>query len=793
MSEYTEVEVSNQEENLAKYKTDQGFYLKWWKEICAVKDSKYQRVFERQGEKITKAYRNADAMDEKKSEDSIAQSMYNVLWSNVQVQKPLLYARMPKVVVERRFSDSDPIGRLACEIAERATSFVLQSQQDRFNYALKSAVEDRLLPGRGQVWIRYKADFEAAKDEMGEVPGLEEGEEIGVEQIVKPNSEMVYIDYVFWGDYFHSLERNPFEQRWRSKRHFMTRSQLVERFGALGKKVQLSSDKRKKRNEADDEILAQAEVWEIEDKEGKLKIWLSDGYKDSVLDVQQDELHLSDFYSSPNPLVATTTTDTVYPTPDFKIYERLAKEADSIAKQISEIVDCVRVVGVHASQYGDTIKSMLDLENGQTAPSDLWMQLAEKGGLKGVIDWFPFERCVEALPPLQARFQELLQLIDLITGIPDFARGITDSQETAEAQQRKAHWIAIKQTEKSADVQRFCREIISKVAEIIFEPGLFADETIALMCGAQQLPPEKQANYGAALSLLRDDRLRTFRVDIETDSTIAIDEAETAGRWMEFMQAMATLSSNVQAVSQFRPEMLSPMLQAALHTVRALRTGRAVEGSLESAIEQIEASIKQAKENPPQTPPDPAIIQAQTLAQTEPMKVQNEQMRIQQDGQKAIGELNIKTQQMNNDFTLGMEKLKLEGAKVFSKAELDKMSHDLNVFKEQFTQEFSKAKESFNQAVSAKELQLLTLKTVSDEHHKAISSVHDRLSLISDHVTKNKEKADGESKEGGSKTNAPAIPAIHIHNSGGSKEVTMKRLPNGDLVGRSTEVSDGTK
>lgn len=759
MSEQTD--TTGNEEDLSQYKGTKGQFDRWWKELEIVKQSKSQRAFERIGERIVKNYRAAECLTESKSDNSGTKQMYNVLWSNTQIQKPLCYCRMPKVVVERRFKDADPIGRLAAQGAERAIGFNLAVTQDKFNHAIKSAVEDRLLPGRGQCWVRLHAEFIEEKDENGETV---------LDEIVKPNSEKVMVDYVFWLDYFTAPSRNSFDERWRAKRVYLNREELKKQFPHCANKIDLKTDKRKKLSEEEEEFLAQAEVYEIEDKQGKMRIWICDGYKEAPLKVEPDNLHFNDFFSTPIPLLATTTTDSNYPTPDYKIYERLADEADDIMKQLSEIRDCVRIVGVHAAAFSKDLKNIRDLNNGMTWPSDMWAQWVEKGGFKGVIDWYPFDQAVAAIEPLTNQLQMILSQIDLITGIPDFARGgITDARETAEVQQRKAKWISIKAQEKQADVQRFCREIIGKMGELIFEPGLFSDETINLMVGLNQMSGEDQANWPQALQLLRDDRLSTFRVDIETDSTIATDEEETAGRWMEYMGAITNLVGNIQNVSQFRPELMNPIIESALSAVRALRTGRQVEGSWEKAMKQIEDNDKEALENPPKVPPDPAMLQAQTYAQSEQAKAANEAQKIVNQGM----EIQMKGEIAQGEFELKMKELEIKGMEVLEKSDMDKLTHDLKVFKQ-----------DFDQALAAERLKVEQYKTVLSEHEKLLEEQRlkstEMLEMVK-LISENKEGDEGSGKGGGSKP-----PDVHVH-IGGSKEINMKRTPDG-FNGKVTEV-----
>jgi len=776
MTEETIDTSGGQEETLEKYRSSEKFFLRWWREISLVKEGKAQKAFERNGEKIVKSYRNAETLEGGKSEN-VSKVMHNVLWSNVQIQKPLLYARTPKVVAERRFKDNDPIGRLASICVERATQFVISVQEERFDYTMKSAVEDRLLPGRGQVWVRYEPVFENMKDENGEVI-VDENDE--PQKMIKPNSEMVYVDYIFWQDYFHSQSRNPYEDRWRAKRTYMTRSELIERFGAIGKQVSLKADKRNKLNDQEQEMLSQAEVWEIEDKRAKLRIWISEGHKNAPLDVQEDSLKLNDFFSSPCPLLATTTTDSSYPTPDYKIYERLANEADYVTKRISSISECIRLVGATAAQYSSDIKNMIKLQDGQLWPIDAWATFTERGGFKGVIDWMPFDSCVAALQPLSSYLESLLNKIDLITGIPDFARGMTDSRDTAEAQQRKSQWVQLKAQEKQSDVQRFCKEVVSKMAEMIFEPGLFSDETISLMIGLNQMSPEEQELYVPALQLLRDDKLRTFRVSIETDSTIASNEEEVSAMWMQYVQSITTLMGSIQNVAQFRPELMGPMVQTALAAARSLRTGRTVEGAWQKAMDDIEAADKQARENPPEPPPNPEMMKVQVAQQEVEIKKQEAEF----DQWFRPQELQSQNQVHQMKMEMETQKLQIKGMEAMSKGEMDKMMYDLDTFKEQFKQQ-----------ISNQEMELLKFKTVLDEKEKLLNGSRldreqdiERIRMLNEQIQAASEG--GNSGVGKSKSSV-GIPNIHIYNSGGSKEVAMKRSSNGDLIGRVTDVGDG--
>lgn len=728
----------------------QSLGLKWLKELDTIEASKEQKAFERIGERIVKKYRNSDAIQVYESNTGGSRVMFNTLWTVVQIMQPVLYARLPQVVVEREFKDKDPVGRVAAMGAERATSYMVRCQQDRFSYAVKSAVLDRLLCGRGQVWLTYDVKVE--------------------NNVISPYSEIVRINPLNWLDYRESPARNQYEVRFRARRAYMTRDALVKRFGDIGKQVQLG-DESDKRRKNDDEFVKQAEVWEIWDEENKMVVWVSKGYREGALDAKPDTLRLKDFYPCPIPLLATTVTDTTYPTPDFKIYEKLADEVDYVTKRIASIMDCVRLVGAAAAGINEDIKNMLKLQDGQLFPKENWARFAEQGGFKGSIDWLPVENAVTALQPLMQYQQHCLSLIfEQIIGLPDIIRGSSDPNETVEAQQQKGRWATIRVSDKQADVQRFCREIVSKMAEIIFEPGLFTDKTISLMAGVDQFSDEDKALWPEALALLRNDRLRTFRVDIETDSTIAANEEQDKAARTEFLGAVSGLFGQVQSVVQFSPDLMKPMLESALFAARAFRAGRSLEGAFEQAIDKI---LDQQNQPPPEPPPD-----------YEMQRVQIEAQRLQQDGQIAMSQLQLENQKLGLDaqkiqvdsqtaqakMQVEFQKLELEAQKIMSADQAKQFDAQLEQFKQQFTQMM--------------EQQRLDL-------DKATLMLSEREKLMEEARLKQEQMLRAAEMIAAKQPASQQAPVINILNEDSEKEVEMSRDSTGKLRARTRKVKKG--
>jgi len=767
-------------DELPKDKNPGQTATRWIKRIREALDSKEYKAYVREGKKIVATYRNKTGLEEVQSaKTSPSRVTYNVLWSNVQVLKPTLFSRVPKPAVERRFSDSDPVGRMGAQIVQRALLSALLCQQDRFKYAVGSAVENRLLPGMGQVWLRYDAEFECECDEQGEPLLDDEGNE---RQVIKPFSERVVADPIYWQDFLMAPARNVFESDWRAKRAYMSREDGIERFGEIFKDVPIAkSPDTDKDNEIDKIHADQAEVWEIWDRKTKTIFWICLDYDKSPLDVKPDKLHIEDFFSCPDPLCATTTTDSLIPVPDYKIYQKLAEEYNFVCDRLSAMVECVRLVGATAKAFNAEIKSMLSLRDGQLWPIEGWNNFVEKGGLAGNIDWLPFDQCVAAIGPLMQYKDDLLNEINSITGIPDIALGAADPTETLGSQQLKSRWTVVKISDKQEDVQRFCRQALSIMAQIIFEPGLFSDETIALMAGVAQMPQDDQALFPQGLQLVRDDRLRTFRIDIETDSTIATDEEEDKQSRMEYIQAVNSLMANLQSVSQFRPELIHPMIESAKFAARAFRTGKGLEAPWEKALQQIEdndaAQAEAAQNQPP--PPDVELMKAQNEAANIAYKNQDlqrqmmnagveEQARVRReqfDEWLDTQKLDLAFSQAQNEFDLKSQQLEIEAAKVGNKDLIDQTALNIEKFKQ-----------SFEASIKNQRLELDKYKTVLEEKEKLIEEA--RLK---------QQQMDTQLSEISKMSAAPQPPAIHIHN-GGAKEIVMRRAPDGTLIGSTREI-----
>jgi hypothetical protein len=555
------------------------------------------------GRKIVKRYRDErDAMEED-------DKRFNILWSNIQTLKPAVYSRKPKPEVSRRFKDQDPVGRVASLILERCLEYELEQYND-FDAAMKNAVEDRLLPGRGIAWVRYEPHFTTTED------------------IRIVDYECAPTDYVYWEDFMHSPARTWEEVRWVGRRVYMTRDELKERFGEeiaprvpLGYKPEhLQEDKTTPENEA----FKKAIVWELWDKPGRQAIWITPGF-DEVLDVRPDPLQLEQFFPCSRPLFATTTTSTLVPVPDYAEYQDQADELDELSERIALLTKALAVRGVYDGSQTALQRLLSENAENQLIPVDSWAAFAEKGGIKGSVDWVPLDVIVLVLEKLHAAREAVKQTLYEITGMADIIRGASDPNETATAQDIKSRFASIRLQEFQQEVARFGRDLLRLKAEVI--ASHFQDETIVQMGGAAQLNPADHDFVPEALQLIRDDRARGFRIDIESDSMVMLDETNERQARVEFLSAVGSFLKESMAAMQVMPQLGPLLAEMLMFGIRGFKVGRTIEGVFEKTMTQLQQA-------PPQQPGAQQAREAQAKQQADQNRFEVDRAKLELQAQK---------------------------------------------------------------------------------------------------------------------------------------------------------------
>jgi len=587
--------------------------------------SQYEKEFakwEGRVEKILRRYR-----DDRTT--TTAQSHYNILWANVQTLKAATFSRMPKPDVSRRHKDNDPVARVASMLLERALDFEVTNTED-FHHALSSCVSDRFLGGRGTAWIRYEPVIETEQFQVSEEDEQSEsvGEYLDIEQAP--------VDYVHWRDFGHCYGRTWPEVNCVWRRVYMNREALKERFpedqfDMLWKQIPLDASPDEPRQKMTEGTTKQALIYEVWCREEKCVYWISKSLG-KILDKRDDPLGLEEFFPCPEPIYSTLTNESLVPVPDFTLYQDQANELDVLADRIKGLVDALKVRGFYDAANPDLNRLFTEGDNNTLIPVKNYSAFSEKGGMRGSIEFVDLTPIANALNVAYQAMGQVKQQIYDITGISDIIRGASVASETATAQQIKGQYATLRLKTYQDEVARFASQILRIKAQIICQQ--FQPETIIKIGGAELLSDTDKQLVPQAIELLKNNPMRTFRVEIATDSMLYADEAQEKQDRVEFLQAASSFLERGAKVAQQAPDLVPILMDMLKFGVTGFRVGRTLEGEFDSFADAQKEKQKQLQANPPPAQPNPEMIKAQAEQQKMQMEAQIKQMEMQADAQR---------------------------------------------------------------------------------------------------------------------------------------------------------------
>jgi hypothetical protein len=623
--------------------------------------AQYERTFkewEGRADKIVKRYR-----DESRSRNN-PQAKFNILWSNVQTITPAVFARLPRPDVSRRFRDNDPIGRVASTMLERALEYEIEHYGD-YASAMKQAVQDRLLGGRGTAWVRYEPHIVGqAGGEAEDMPedGLQVTEDTDEAEteggIYRESQERIEyecapVDYVYWRDFGLTVARTWEEVTAVWRKVYMERPALVERFGEeLGGRIPLDTkpDTSKNFNEKMGEGSREALIYEIWDKTTGQVIWLSKSMG-KILDVRDDPLQLENFWPCPKPMFSTLTTDSLIPVPDFVLYQDQARQLDTLADRIDGFIQALKVRGVYDAAEPSLSRLFTEGENNALLPVKNFGAFSEKGGLQGAINLVDIRPIAEGLNMAYQAMEQVKGQIYEIMGIADIQRGQTDPNETLGAQIIKSNNASGRLKTMQHAVVDFATSLLQIKAQIICQH--FTEDTIVKISGAMQLSPQDQALIPQALALLKNEPAKNFRIEVTSDSMIYQDEQQEKQDRVEFLTAVSSFMQTALPVAQTSPELTPLLMEMLKFGVTAFKAGKGMEGLIDETADKFRNQAKAAEGQP--KPPTPEMQKLQMQAQMEQTKLQ-----AQSQAKQAEMQMQMQLEQQKMQMQMELEKAKQE-------------------------------------------------------------------------------------------------------------------------------------
>lgn len=634
---------------------------------------------------------------------------YNILYSNVDTMLPALYNSTPRPVVSKRFkSDNDTLSKVSSNLMQRLLTFLTGNEEPgyaTFDELATDATLSALLVSRGVTRFKYHAELqdveqpEAPEGEPGEEPGPQETDvETAPPQEI--TYECVYGEQVPWNNFLHGYAKYWKDVPWVAFVHLMTTEEFREQFPS----AKLDIDKLKNSYGSSDtsdksvddggkpdgtgaveanEVrnLTLIPVYEIWHKGEKKVYFVSEFCETYLKDPVDDPLQLRGFFPCPKPLNFMQRLSTLVPVLLYTMYKEQSEELNRITLRIQKLIVALKVRGAYDSQIPELEKILQSDDNVMTPITDAAVLYAQNGSIDRALWMVPIKDLVPVLQQLYTQRQQIKQIIFEITGLADIMRGSTQASETLGAQEIKNQWGTLRLKRSQKLVQRYVRDCLRLLGELavtklqperiramtqsdlpsqkdkeIAQMQLQQQQIQAAQTGQQPQPdPETVAmlqmpSFEEALAALRDDLTRSYKIDIETNSTI---DAEATEDKKDITDALTALGQTLNSIGPLVQQQILPFeaAKALMLTVcRKFKFGA-----------EIEDQINAMKAPPP--PP------AEGEAAKAPAGPSPEQVKAETDA--ALAKANADIRKIQMEAELAEKKHMYEMQELDRKAQLD--------------------------------------------------------------------------------------------------------------------------
>lgn len=624
---------------------------------------------------------------------------FQIFWANLEVLKPSIYSRPPVPLVSPRYRDRKAVPREASELLERALT--ADFEIDDIDATMLLLRDDLAITSRAVAWVRY------------EPPN-------------PPMAEQAIVEHVDREDFLHAPARKWKEVDWVARRSWLTRSEGVRRFGDRFLDAEFSSRSIGDKKDGDYKGQEKAQVWEIWHKTQHVVVWVSPSV-DEVLDLQPPAIEFDGFFPCPRPAYGTIQRKTMIPVPDFVYYRDQVEEINVLTRRISALAESLRMRGFYpggANDVSQAVQAAMDAKDDGKVLVPV-NNFAAFGGesLRNSIVWLPVGEIAQVIAQLIELRRQMIDDVYQITGLSDIMRGATEASETLGAQVLKSQYGSVRIRDKQQELVRLARDITRLKAEIFSEA--FSAKTLLDMSQLSTLPPQQQIDEQIAqiqqqvaaarddprikaiaaqhpeqvqklvgqakeainklreqptiekvMGLLRNEKLRPFVLEIETDSTIQPDEDREKQRRVEFLTAIGGFVQQAGPLVMQTPPIAPFVAEALKFVASGFRAGR----ELDATIDEFAETVKAMGSREGQTPQDMQAAAEAEKAQAETAKTAAETDKVKAETAKLYEEMKAdkidEIDQRNRELDQKDRALDLEEERM--RREFDRANEDRN-------------------------------------------------------------------------------------------------------------------
>jgi DNA repair exonuclease SbcCD ATPase subunit len=268
------------------------------------------------------------------------------------------------------------------------------------------------------------------------------------------------------------------------------------------------------------------------------------------------------------------------PQADYEYIEEYDRELNTLQERRIALLESIKATGAYEQGIPE-LGDMMENADGEYTPiQGLAQRIAAAGGAENLFYHLPLAEKSAVLQELNNNISLVRAQVDDILGISDIVRGVTAASETATAQEIKGRWVGIRLTRKRETVIYTVKEMLRITAQLL--ASHITPENLQRMT-QMQISEEM-------LSVMQQDTLMDFLIDIETDSTVAKDEFQEKQTFQEMLNGVAQYAQSVLPMVQ--QNMLPADASSALLRA-ALKPYMRYDKTLDEALTQLPTSQQQ--------------------------------------------------------------------------------------------------------------------------------------------------------------------------------------------------------
>jgi len=695
---------------------------RWWKAQISEAEER-RKSFIDQAEESIRVY---NAQKDRTVMNDVERRI-NVWWYCINTLLPAYYSSTPQAEVDLRKRSGSLPYQLGSVILERNTQYAMDVHFS-FDQVGYLAALQFLLTGQAVLWARYAPRFETVMQEIALVKtpdGLMTGDgkpyEGDTTNLVETDTNLVMVsveverkidekailDIVQYNDYFCSDARTEAEVEWRARRAYLSRERANEMFGAeVADTLKYTSYPdviKKSIRRKDDKYEGKAEVFEIWCEETDKVYWLSKDSENPIIEASSPPIKYEKFYPC-SVITQSDDPDSVIPVSDYAHVRDQVLEVERLTTRIHAVTQAIRTNSVYDSTLGDQIEQLLsgDLK---LIPVTNWPSYKQRGGLANGVEGFNIAPYIEALQVLQTARQTALGQLYETLKVSDLLRGTSEQYKSATANRLENAWSSMGLIVRQNMFAKFVSDAVSNLSAIIAEQ--FDEETIldignvAEVVGPlikepapapepmpqeEGMPPQEmqppapapmpmpspeeqvQQMAQAIIAILRDNKERSYRIQVSTDSMVAVNESQQQQEGMQLIQTTGAFFDQMRGLVEQYPPLMQFSMSLFQNMIKRFKGGKELDAVFTQGFEALGEIIKAKEEaamQPP--PPDPVMQEVQgrlQIAQIEAeARMASTQMEMQDKAVKnqiAMQEQQVKMQRDQLDANLAVQRYQLE-------------------------------------------------------------------------------------------------------------------------------------